>query len=219
MKKVLIPLFIFLMFSITSYAGDMPESLMSDENIKIFTATVLDVKKDYIELKVAHKIMGEISENDILSIPYFEYSGRDGKKPAKNDRCVITVKDNKSYYSFNATSTDPKTLKLINHLTNKSMNMLGESQDERFLKYINNGEYERADQKRIARKAEEDKQIQTTKESTDPTKEVQKTAARDKEVEKVETDADDNRWLIFLVAGAFLFLGAVFYVIINKRKQ
>lgn len=207
------------MFSVTSYAGDMPESLMSDENVKLFTATVLDVKKDYVELKVAQKIMGEISENDILSVPYFEYSGRDGKKPVKDDRCVITLKDNKSYYSFKATSTDPKTLKLISHLTNKSMNMLGESQDERFLKYINNGEYERAEQKRIAKKAEEDKQIQESKRSTDPTEEVQKTAAPDKVVEKVESGKNDNSWLIYLVAGAFLFLGAVFYVIINKKNN
>ncbi|KNY26159.1 hypothetical protein [Pseudobacteroides cellulosolvens] len=219
MKKVLITLFAFIMFSITSYAGDMPESLMSDENVKIFTATVLDVKKDYIELKVAHKIMGDIFENDILSVPYFEYSGRDSKKPAKDDRCVVTVKDNKAFYGFKATSTDPKTLKLINHLTNKSMNMLGESQDERFLKYINNGEYERADQKRIAKKAEEDKEIQTTKESKEPTKEVQKTASPANEGEKMEASKSENNWIIYIVAGASLFFGVIFYVIINKRKQ
>ena len=160
MRKILIPktfimvVFILIIFTTAAYAGDVPENLLEDDNIKIFTATVTDVNKETITIKVIHKLKGEILENQTLSLPYFEFNGSKDNKPKVNNSCIITIRDDKSYYSFKTTSTDPKTLKLLNHTTNISLNMNGQSMDERFQEYINTGVYEKAEQERLNNKIE-----------------------------------------------------------------
>lgn len=160
MRKILIPktiiavVFILIIFTTAAYAGDVPENLLEDNNIKIFTATVTDVNKETITIKVIHKLKGEILENQTLSLPYFEFNTSKDKKPKVNDSCIINIRDGKAYYSFKTTSTDPKTLKLLNHTTNISLNMSGDSMDERFQEYINTGVYEKAEQYRLNNKIE-----------------------------------------------------------------
>ena len=138
---------LLLLVTTTAYAGDIPESLIAVDDAKIYTATVLDVNSETITLKVIHKIKGDVEDGETVSVPYFEFNWN--TKANRNDNCVITQIDGKSYYSFKTTSTDPENLKLLNHTTNKSMNMLGLSMDERFEQYINDGTYERAEKKRL----------------------------------------------------------------------
>ncbi|WP_055666206.1 hypothetical protein [Desnuesiella massiliensis] len=160
MRKILIPktfivmVFILIIFTTVAYAGDLPESLLGDNSVKIFTATVTDVNKETTTIRVIHKLKGEILENQTLSLPYLEFNGSKDNKPKVNDSCIITIRDDKSYYSFKTTSTDPKTLKLLNHTTNISMNMEGRSMDERFEEYINTGVYEKSEQNRLNNKIE-----------------------------------------------------------------
>lgn len=147
MKKIVLTIAALLIFATTVYAGDIPEGLITNDSAKIFTATVTDVNSEAVTLKVICKIKGEVTEDEILSMPYFEFNWNTKANTA--DSCVITAIDGKSYYSFKTTSTDPKALKLLYHTTNKSMNMLGFSMDERFEQYINDGTYERAELKRL----------------------------------------------------------------------
>ncbi|OPX85880.1 MAG: hypothetical protein A4E53_03359 [Pelotomaculum sp. PtaB.Bin104] len=136
LKKIVLTIAL-LIFAATAYAGDIPEGLITNDSAKIFTATVTDINSEAVTLKVIRKIKGEVTEDEILSLPYFEFNWN--TKANTDDSCVITAIDGKSYYSFKTTSTDPKALKLLYHL----------SMDERFEQYINDGTYERAEYKRL----------------------------------------------------------------------
>ncbi|MDD3654364.1 MAG: hypothetical protein PHO01_09300 [Desulfotomaculaceae bacterium] len=138
MKKIVLTIAALLIFTAAVYAGDIPEGLIANDSAKIFTATVIDVNSEAVTLKVIRKIKGEVTEDEILSLPYFEFNWN--TKVNTNDSCVIAAIDGKPYYRFKTTSTDPKALKLINH----SLGM-----DERFEQYINDGTYERAEYKRL----------------------------------------------------------------------
>ncbi|HEX9059370.1 MAG TPA: hypothetical protein VF941_04255 [Clostridia bacterium] len=206
MKKIFLLLLIFITFTIPVHAGDMPESLISDKSAKIFTAIVLDVNKDSVNLKVVRKLKGGVTENETLSLPYFKYFGTKDNEPSKNDCCIISVVNGKSFYSYKTTSTDPRTLKFINLLTNASMNMTGKSQDERYQKYVNNGDYEKSDQ---ILKSEANADIKTSPASINPE------AIKDMEL---PPDNNNHHTFIYWLLGAVLLLLITFLIIIKKRK-
>lgn len=198
MKKAILILFLMQIFTITSFAGDTDTALMADDNAKLFTATIEAVTNEKVELKIIRKIKGEISENEKLNMPYFEYNARKENIPHVNDSCFIVIDDGKISYSIRTTSTDPKTLKFINHVTNASMNMEGQSIYERIEKLINDGSYEEAEKKRISKKAKIGANFGTG-------------------VEKVESSKNEAVWIWGLASGLIL-IGGVFWVL-KKRKN
>lgn len=205
-KKAILLLLILITFTIPVYAGRMPEGLISNKGAKIFTAIVLDVNKESVNLKVVRKLKGEVTENETLSLPYFKYFGTKDNEPSKNDCCIISIVDGKSFYNYKTTSTDPRTLKFINLLTNASMNMKGESQDERYQKYVNNGDYEKADQNL---KSEAHADINTSPAS------INTEAIKDMEL---PPDNNNHNTFIYWLLGAVLLLLITFLIIIKKRK-
>lgn len=151
MKKIILLVVLFLqIFTIEAYAGDMPEQYLAEDNAKIFTATIMNLTRETIDVTVIQKIKGEISENRVLTLPYFEYGGRKYAKPQVNESCLITMINDKLSFAIQTTSTDPKTLKFLNHTTNISMNMDGQSVYERMEQYVNDGSYEAAEQRRLS---------------------------------------------------------------------
>lgn len=140
-------LFVFV-FSASAYAGDEAESFMSDDNIKLFTATIMNVTDETIDIKIIRKIKGDVSENQILTMPHLEYNSKKSSNPRADQNCLISMKDDSIVLAFQTTSTDPKTLKFLNHLTNISMNMQGKSVFERIEQYVNDGSYEAAEKRR-----------------------------------------------------------------------
>lgn len=201
-----------------TYAGDMPESLLSNENAKIFTAIVMNKSKDTVKLKVVCKLKGDIAENEIVNVPYFEFFGRKDRTPEKDDLCLISIVDGKSFYSYKTTSTDPRTLKFKNLLTNASMNMVGDSQDERFEKYVNNGDYEKSDQtprtkdSAITSNHTDTKQISTNHIDTN-----QKEINHDTKVQKEPDRKDTSKYKI--IGGIIIGIVIMSLVIIIKRKK
>ena len=207
MKKIFLLLLILITFTIPVHAGDMPESLRFDKSAKIFTAIVLDVNKESVNLKVVRKLKGEVTENEALSLPSFEYFGTERNKPAKNDCCIVSVLDGKSFYNYKTTSTDPRTLKFINLLTNASMNMTGESQDERYQKYVNNGDYEKSDQ---ILKSEAHADINTSPTSIN--------AKATKDMQQPPDYNNHHTYIYWLLGAVVLLLLITFLIIIKKRK-
>ncbi len=100
---------------------------MSDDDIKMFTATIMNVTDETIGIKIIRKVKGDVSESRILTMPRFEYNSRKSKDPKANQNCLISMKDDSIVLAFQTTSTNLKTLKFLNHLTNISMNMQGKS--------------------------------------------------------------------------------------------
>lgn len=149
--RAVIALLLLVSYPVMVFAGDEPETYLGDDSVIMFTATVLNAGKETIDLKVVRKIKGDISENQTLPLPYFEFNSRKDTKPRVNENCFITMKDGKVIFSIQTTTTDPKTLKFVNHLTNKSMNMSGQSVCERIEQYVNDGSYEAAEKRRQSR--------------------------------------------------------------------
>jgi hypothetical protein len=150
MKKTLVALILIILqlFSINSFAGDTDTYFAVNDNAKLFTATVVLAKSEIVELQVIKKIKGDVVENQIMQMPYFEYNARKDRTPKLGDSCFVAFVKGGTFYSVKTTTTNPETLKFINHLTNASMNMQGQSIDERIEKNINDGTYEKAEKRR-----------------------------------------------------------------------
>ena len=152
MKKIIILVILFLqLFTAKAYASDEAEVYLSENNAKIFTAIITNLTRETIDVKVIQKIKGDILENSALTLPYFEYDGREYTKPQVNECCLIIMIKDKLCFSIQTTSTDPKTLKFLNQTTNISMNMDGQSVYERIEQYVNDGIYEVAEQRRLSK--------------------------------------------------------------------
>lgn len=151
MKKMIVIVLFILIFTVPAYAGDEPERLLSDDNAKIFAATIMNVSRETIDVKVNRKIKGDLAENNILTLPRFEYDSKKNTEPTVGDSCLITMINNEIMITMQTTSTDAKTLKFLNHTTNIGMNMEGLSVYERLEKYVNDGSYEAAEQKRLSK--------------------------------------------------------------------
>jgi len=64
-KKVILLLLLFVfvfVFSVTAYAGDEPESFLSDDDIKMFTATIMNVTDETTDIKIIRKIKGDVPQ-------------------------------------------------------------------------------------------------------------------------------------------------------------
>lgn len=149
MQKILLLIFLSFIFSINVFASDEPYFLMTYDNANLFIANVSEVNNKEITVKVVRKIKGEIIENKELKIPYFEYVALKSTIPKVNDICFIAYADQKLYFAIKTTSTDLKTLKFIDTITNQSMNMEGNSMYESYQEFINNGSYEKAENERM----------------------------------------------------------------------
>ena len=151
MKKTIsfiIMLIICFIYGITVIAGDIPESLLRENQSKVFFAKIIsyDKKGKEIEVKVTKKIKGDVEVGNIAK--YKTYRSH-CCEPYLGDIFLMTY----SYGSldiYRTTTTDTKTLVIQDIYRDGSMSNL----TERFEKYLNDGEYEKEERKRLKKMGE-----------------------------------------------------------------
>lgn len=145
MKKTVIMLSLIAMFvllSMTAFAGDIPESLLSSDEAQVFFGEVVayhpDKENPDIEVSPVKKIKGDIKLG--TKQIYYKPNPMGNMDVKVGNVYLFTYYDeNNPTDIFEVTSYDTKTLKLK-----------GVSGDmwERFEKYLNDGEYEKAEVER-----------------------------------------------------------------------
>lgn len=135
-----------LLFSamFSAFAGDVPEGLLHAEHAQVFFAEVLAYHSDgenaTVTLRPTQKIKGDVAVGEELIYQQAEPVGF--AEPQIGQQYLFGYFDeNNPTDIFEVTSYDTATLKL-KHITGDMW--------ERLEKYLNNGDFERAEQKRLA---------------------------------------------------------------------
>jgi hypothetical protein len=144
LKKVIFIL-LFSFFCIGGvFAGDIPESLMTGDQKALFIGTLSKNENECI-LNPKTIMMGNITNAPILVDCFDRYCGTQDK-PKDGDIVVAVLNNDLTLNSwlFKATSTNYRTLKLVSERYNMA---------ERYEKYINEGKYFEAWNKKSSRRA------------------------------------------------------------------
>lgn len=140
MKKTIISILLLcIMISFSAFAGDIPESMLSDDEALVFIGKVCNnvLIDSEIKLECIKKIKGDIKENDILT---FENVDTDVKSlPEVNEIYFCGGFKNKTLYTFSIKSFDGEKAELIGY----------EEFGKRVKEYYEEGIYEREEIKRV----------------------------------------------------------------------
>lgn len=146
MKKFFI-VFIVIMITIvnivTVFAGDIPETLISSDEVKIFYGKLVKVdlfgNEGETTVIPVKKIKGPVSlgKEELYKMPSFvgEFSANSG-----NVYLFVYINDDNPLYIFEPSSYDTKDVKLTG--------VSGEDMWQRFVGYLNEGKYEEAEKER-----------------------------------------------------------------------
>ncbi|KEI00920.1 hypothetical protein ADU90_10285 [Clostridium botulinum] len=160
--------FLFLLIisiTTTAFAGNIPESIMMNPQKGLFIGKIIDTSDKKFTIEPITVMMGNIKDKQIKIKKFDKYYGTN-TTPKKNDYIVARLTDvNKidEFWIFKTTSSDYKTLKLI---CNPTYDMI-----LRYQKYINNGDYFKA-QKNLDDKLTLKKNSNKTNKNLDKTKET-----------------------------------------------
>lgn len=137
MKKdtVFIIIFFFILaFTGVCYAGDVPEALLHTDGAQLFFGKVTELTDTSITILPLKRIKGEVEPDKAITYSQKIY----GWKPQVGKTYLFGYIDENNLYFWVADSMDPKTLKL------KDANGM----DLRLQEYLNNGEFEKAEEAR-----------------------------------------------------------------------
>ncbi|MCK9479076.1 MAG: hypothetical protein M0R40_06195 [Firmicutes bacterium] len=189
MKKLIYAIIAALLCEITVLAGSIPEDLLSyDESLVFFGEVTSNSTNEGITVMPTQKIKGDVEIGESLS--YDEYCPF-GNFPMEKGKAYLFgyYNENNPLYVFNISSTDVKTLKILNKT--------GGGQEERMQDYLNNGDFE---QKEVERLSKANAQIPTP--STAPA---------------TQGLPKSRNYYLYGVVGIFLILFYVW--LFNKKKQ
>ncbi|EES90589.1 hypothetical protein FDJ70_06170 [Clostridium botulinum] len=145
-KRFSILLFLLLIsITTTAFAGNIPESIMINPQKGLFIGKIINTSDKEFIIEPITVMMGKIKDKQIKIKKFDKYYGTN-TTPKKNDYIIARLTDvNKidEFWIFKATSSDYKTLKLI---CSPTYDMI-----LRYEKYINNGDYFKA-QKNLDKK-------------------------------------------------------------------
>ncbi len=130
MKRIILGLIFVMLISITAFAGDIPESYLSDD-VQMFFGEVVYNNTTSIQVSPVKKIKGNVNEGSFQT--YNNPNAIGDFKIKENYTYLFVYADNGNYIDiFNVTTYDTKTLKL--------KDVKGDMWD-RFEKYMNEGKY------------------------------------------------------------------------------
>lgn len=202
-KKYLVIILVFICFSSLVLAGDIPESIMLGEN-KALLIGKLSIQADMYTITPSTIMMGEVLAEEITVDKFDSYYGT-ADKPLDGDIIVaVLINDHQidDTWVFKCTSEDYKTLKLVSERYNIV---------ERYEKYINDGEYFRAQQKL-------DEATTTADEDND--KETEQVLNTNETAEHANEENESN--LLAIVSCGLLFVLFIILLVIkyinNKRR-
>ena len=130
---------VFLTTSLTAFAGDVPEGLLSNDDAQVFFGEVLDYNDNTVTVCPRVKIKGDVltgtKQHYNKPYPVGNFKVKSG-----NVYLFTYFDENNETNIFEVTSYDTATLKI----KNTDFDIW-----KRFESYLNDGEYEKAEQKRI----------------------------------------------------------------------
>lgn len=143
MKKYISALIVFsiiMLFNVCiCYAGDVPESLLHDDNAQLYFGKVVKLTDGSITIVPVKIIKGDVEPDK--EITYTKgYMLTHGKAQVGKTYLIGYIDINNLYYWI-TDNMDPKTLKIKN----------ASSMDKRLQGYLNNGDFEKAEEARLAR--------------------------------------------------------------------
>jgi hypothetical protein len=138
-KKYLAIILVLICFSTLTWPGDIPEGIMLGKH-KALIIGKLSIKEDIYTIEPSTVMMGEVLDEEVTVNKFDIYYGSNDK-PLDGDIIVAVLVDDHQIddtWVFKCTSNNYKTLKLVS----ERHNMV-----ERYEKYINDGEYFKAQQR------------------------------------------------------------------------
>ena len=141
---------IMLSMSVSVFAGDIPESLLSEDGAKLFIGTVVDVKLkgditlsskaeiDTVEVIPTEKLKGDVEVG--VKETYTRYDSVFMLE--KNKEYLFGYIDENNFYAYEIASRDDKSIKLVD---SDKFDMTQRLED-----YINEGVFARAEQERAS---------------------------------------------------------------------
>lgn len=135
---------ILLSMTLTAFAGDVPEGLLSSDEAQVFFGEVVYCQTEgetpYVEVIPTKKIKGDVIVDGSCGTWQNASTAGDFEVVPGKQYLFTWLDENNPTRIFEVTSYDTKTLKL--------KNVTGDMW-ERFENYLNDGEYEKAEQDRI----------------------------------------------------------------------
>lgn len=142
-KKIILFTFLAIIFLFTNstFAGDIPESIMTGDQKALFIGVLSEIKDNTCVLIPKTIMMGDIVADPITVDCFDKYYGT-SKKPQEEDIVVAVLNQDNTLSSwiFKTTSEDYRILKL----ESERYNMV-----ERYEKYINEGKYFKASEEKV----------------------------------------------------------------------
>lgn len=138
MKKLLLILITLTLLCVpVSYAGDVPESLLYNDNSKVFFGKVVECEGRHVVVEQIKNIKGEFQEGSLITHDRCTVMGMRYALVGKTYLCGLI--DRHNFYLWETDSMDTATLKLAN--------TMGFSQ--RMQEYLNEGRFEEKEQERL----------------------------------------------------------------------
>lgn len=192
---IILTLLIFLIFTAVSFAGDVPESLLSEDNSMTFIGKVKEVKEDKLVVYQKYNFKGHFKKNKKIS---FDYDGENNPpyiEPGQD--ILIGYVDDSKLYTYEIEGFDGEKIRLAQDY----------EMTKRLEKYINDGSFARAEEERLEK---QDKQIKEINE---------KMGNIDIEAYTVNNKPPTEKKGIISIAGLFLAIVILFIFKYKKNKR
>lgn len=140
LKKMMAALVVILVILLANigvgYAGDVPEALLSDVNAQLYFGKVTKVTDTTVTILPVKKVKGDAVLNTAITYKKGHMMGGGNEQVGKT--YLVGYIDEINLYYWVTDSMDPKTLKIKN----------ASSMDLRLQGYLNNGDFEKAEEAR-----------------------------------------------------------------------
>lgn len=206
MKKLFLLLAVLTLLSVfpASLAGDVPESLLGDDNAKVFFGKVVECEERHIVVEQIKNIKGEFEEGALIT--HDRYTAMDSRYALKEKIYLCGLSDESNFYLWETDGMDPATLKLT----------ATDNLSQRMQRYLNEGLFEKKEQERIQalENASRTKSPALNTPSSEQTGQAGQTA--------LHSHASENKpgaaiWPYAAAAGAAAVIAAAVFIFFKKR--
>lgn len=205
MKKLLLcilSLVTLLSVSAVCFAGDIPETLLGDDESQVYFGEVKSVDGTNITVIQFQNMKGEFSEGSEISYTDFDFT----PSPIVGEVYLCGYIDkNNPLYLWEVTSLDTKQLKLTSTI----------EMSKRMQEYLNDGKFEEKEEERLLKLAV-NKDAESTTEETKTTDVLVSNADRG-EPQNIDAQVNNNFYII-IITGVIL-IGVVGILMFLWKKQ
>lgn len=195
----------------SSYAGDIPESLLCSDEAEVYFGEVIKVDEKSVTVIQRIHIKGEfVQDREVTYAPYGYWGDGWSSQPRKGKMYLIGKSDANNITIVETEGTDPATLKLTHRYATTEGTMA-----HRLQEYLNNGDFAEAEAKRVARKEAEAKRnsAKASSEAAINQTAVNAAAASEPPAPKEEEKPKNSTpWTVWAISGIALAAAAGFVI-------